>query len=796
MLGIGASGSVKIAPLHLFVPSVIFFLAALLFSGKRKFSHAALYLAVFLFGLFYCRTVSVLPPDHISRFLSDRPVKVFLSGVIHDDPVESAARYGTTRTDFTLKTGSVRTDDEWKSAKGLVGISIYAALNEPLRYGQKVVLEGNLKRPAGLRNPGLFDYEEYLAIKGIYALFTVSEGSSVRVISDKASDRFRALAYAVRSRMRKVIDDNLRAPYNGFIKAIMIGDRTDLKYSLNNDFVKTGTVHAIAISGLNVGLIAAIVLFALSLLRIPRKPGLAIAAVVMVVYAVVAGSSPPIVRAVIIFVVFVIGYLMDRETELLNSLAFTAFVMLLADPKELFDPSFQLSFASIAGMILLVPKIGAVITKEATDRPRFTGRAARYISAAVSVSAAAWLATWPIVAKYFNIVSPVSLIANLVVVPALFILTAASFTLIAASLISAELTGIIANALSIFSAALFGANHFLGSLPFAFFRIAAPPASLTALYYLSLSLMLLPPEIRAGKFSVRKGRILIAILLSLNAVVWTAAIKGEDDSLKITFLDVGQGDSAVIELPGGRTVLIDAGPGQEEDGFDAARYVVAPYLWNRNIMRIDALVITHFHDDHLGGVAYILDNFEVGKILDSGAAPERSAVYERFLRIVRDKKIPRERIRRGDSIDFRGGSFYVLGPERDLEISDGNESSVVLKLNYRYFSALFCGDAAGSAIGDLVGIYGRALGSSLIKVPHHGGGIGDIRDAERFFAAVGAKVAVISVGRNNRYGSPSENTLGALERSTPSIYLTGDNGAINVVVNASGYLVKPYIKNN
>lgn len=796
ILGIAASQAVKFPPLHVFIPSVILFVAALVFSGKKIFSHVALYAAVFLFGIFYCYTVSVLPPNHISRFLSDRPLKVFLSGVVGDDPVESAARFGGTKTDLTLKVGSVKIGDKWHSATGLVDVAIYAALREPLRFGQKVALEGNLKRPSALRNPGLFDYEEYLAIKDIYAVFTVSEGSAVRVMSDDASDGFRALAYSVRSHMRKAIDSNLKAPYNGFIKAIMIGDRTDLKYSLNNDFVKTGTVHAIAISGLNVGMIAAIVLFVLSLMGVPRKASLAITAAIMVVYAVVAGSSPPIVRAVIIFVVFVIGYLMNRETELLNSLAFTAFVMLLANPKELFDPSFQLSFVSIAGMILLVPKIDQLLNKASPVTKGFKRRALSYLSTAVSVSIAAWLATWPIVAKYFNIVSPVSLIANLVVVPALFILTAVSFMLIFASLVSAMLAGIIAKALSLFSAGLFVSNHYLSGLPFAFFRIPSPSPSLMALYYMALPLLLLPSNIRVGEIVIRKSRIFIAILVMLNIIVWTNAVRSDDDSLGITFLDVGQGDSALVELPGGRTVLIDAGPGGDEDSFDAARSVIAPYLWNRNITRIDALVITHFHDDHLGGAAYIIDNFEVGRILDNGSYPGKSLLYDRFTRLVKDKKIPREILRRGDSINFRGGSFYILSPGRDSDLSDSNENSVVLKLNYGNFSALFCADLAGPSLRDVIDIYGKALGSRLIKVPHHGGSIGDIRDAEKFFITVGAKVAVISVAKNNRYGSPSEKTLDILERSTPLVYTTSYNGAINVTVTRRDYRVKPYIENN
>ncbi|MCX5678333.1 MAG: DNA internalization-related competence protein ComEC/Rec2 [Candidatus Omnitrophica bacterium] len=795
-LGIVSSALFKASPAYTFSLTALFLLVSILSIKKNLLSHTALYIAVFLFGILYYQNSIILPGDHISRFASDTPVKVSLQGVISDDPIVSFTSYHKSKTSFVLNVDSVKEGGSWRESRGLIDVGLYARVKEPLHFGQKIIIEGIISKPVGLKNPGLFDYTKYLAIKDIYARFRVKEGDAVEIVSDRISNPVKAVAYRLRNWMRTVMDKHFEAPYSGFIKAIMIGDRTDLRYSLNNDFIKTGTIHAIAISGLNVGLIAAIFLGALALFRLPKKISLVLVACIMILYTFIAGSSPPIVRAVIIFIVFVAGYLIDRESEMLNSLAFTAFIMLLASPKELFDPSFQLSFISIASMIIFMPKINSFLGIDMIKRNSFWGKSRLYILSAVSVSIAAWLGTWPIVAFYFNIISPVALIANLVVVPALFLLTAASFIFLLADILSEFLAGIVAHGISAFCGTIFTVNHFLAGFPFAYIRVAAPSPEFMIIYYAAISLIVMPPRVEFGKLKLRRAGMLILMLLFFNGLVWSDALAIKDGLLKITFLDVGQGDSALVELPGGENVLIDAGSGGDEESFDAARSVVAPYLWNKKINKLDAVIVTHFHEDHLGGIIYILENFKVDRVMDSGASCEKSVIFDKYQRAVKTKKIRHEIMREGDAINFNGGTIFVLNPEKNKEIADCNENSLVLKIHYRTFDALFCGDASGYALERMTDKYGNFLGSDIIKIPHHGGNVGSEAAVKNFFDASGAKIAVISVAKMNKYRAPSQKTLKALTDSNPIIYKTKDNGTVIVSVNKESYDAKPYLEDN
>ncbi len=795
-LGIASSAIFKVWPVYAFSLSTLFLASSIIYSRKVPVSHISLYLALFFFGVFYLQNSVIFPGDHISRSVSDSSKTVFLQGMISDDPTVGMTPYHEVKTTFILNVDSVKEGETWRRSRGRVDVSLYGPVKKPLHFGQKIVMEGALSKPVGLKNPGLFDYEKYLAIKEIYAVFKVKEGGVVETVDDDAANRVKAAAYRLRNWIRTVVDKHFEAPYNGFIKAIMIGDRTDLRFNLNDDFIKTGTIHAIAISGLNVGLIAAIFMGVLALLRLPKKLNFVLVACAMVVYTFIAGASPPIVRAVIIFVVFVAGYLMNRESDMLNSLAFAAFIMLLANPRELFDPSFQLSFVSIAGMVIFMPAINNFLRIDAVKRHLFLKKTRLYLLSASSVSAGAWFSTWPIVAYYFNIISPVALVANLVVVPALFVLTAGSFLFLLAAPFSGFLSGSLAHALSVFCKALFTANHFLADLPFAYARIAAPSGAIMALYYTAIFLVVLPPKVEFKKISVRRIDILIFLLIAINALVWSEAVTMNGDVLKITFLDVGQGDSALVELPGGKNVLIDAGPGGDEERFDAARSVIAPYLWNRKINKLDAVIVTHFHEDHLGGVLYLLDNFKVMSVMDNGAYCERGEIFDKYISAIKNKKVSRKTIGDGDAINFKDGTIFVLNPEKGNALTDCNENSLVLKIHCKNFDAFFCGDASNSALARMTARYGDFLRSDIIKMPHHGGNVGSDIIVKNFLNATDAYAAIISVAKMNKYRMPSEKTLKILNALSTIIYETRDNGAIMVSADEDSYSIRPYIKSN
>lgn len=794
LAGIIYSSSFGIPMALPFICSAVFAALTLFVSKNRVASHISLYLAIFFLGIVCYQNSVRLPPDHIRNLLSDEPGKVFLKGVIIDDPVTTATFYKSDKTTFTVSSEAVKEDAGWRKVSGQVRVDSYADTAAPFSAGDSVMLEGLIMGPVSLKNPGLFDYSRYLGIKGIYAFLKVGKGCLVK-IADRASPGLAAKpAYKLRNWIRGSIERYFPAYYGGFLKAILIGDRSDLGYALKDDFIKTGTVHILAISGLHVGLIGAIVMAVFAALRVPKKTNLILSALVLIFYSFVAGSSPPIVRATIIFSVFVIGYLMGRESDMLNSLSLAGILILLWNPKELFDPGFQLSFVSVASIVIFSPGIDALFKIGLIKKASPGSRARIYILKGVSVSIAAWLGTWPFIASYFNIISPVSVIANLVVIPMLFALMSLLLLFLAAGAISCFFASLAAYILRLAEDALFCANHYFSVLPFAYFRTCAPSAVFTVLYYISIFLFIMPDMIGLGRMKIRRAKVLLAVLVFFNILAWKDACPAARANLNMTFLDVGQGDSLFVELPGSGNILIDAGSGGEEERFDTGRFVVAPYLWNKRVSMIDAVIVTHFHEDHLGGIIYILKNFNVKCVIDNGAARPGEKLYDEYLRTIKEKNIRRLTVGEGDEIGpFNRVKFFVLNPRENIpdtgQKSDDNDNSIVMKLVYKNFSALLCADITAQPMARLTESYGKFLKSDVMKVPHHGGSFGDGDEVKKFFQAVSPEISIISVARSNRYRAPSGKTLRIINALNSKCCETKRYGAVVISSNGNGFKI-------
>jgi len=785
-------------------------------SYKNIFSHTLLYLAVFFLGAACYQNALILPRNHIVNFTQDEPKKIFLKGVIVDDPVTVDTPYDLKKTSFTLKAEAVEDDQgrrgglnlpygmKWRGTTGLVKVDLYSKGKPGYDFGDELVLEGLISRPVALRNPGLFDYSKYLEIKNIYSVFKVKENFFVERMTSQpprltyvnlggyTGHLIKAISYRLRRGLRRAIDSHFDGYHASFLKAIFIGDRTGLGDDIKDDFIKTGTVHILAISGLHVGLIAGIILAFFGILRVPKKWNLILTLIFLIFYTFAAGANPPIVRAVVMFLIFVIGYLIQRDTDLLNSLSAAALLILLWNPKELFDPSFQLSFISVAGIIIFCPVIDRWFGVGNTPPGNAFGKTRRYVLKSVSISIAAWLATSPVIAAYFNIISPVAVIANLVIIPALFILTAFSFAFFIASQIFPNFSAMLSGPILIIEQMLFRTNQILAQIPLSNFRIPAPSVAFLIIYYAFVSLLILPEKIELKRSKIYKKHIFIILLLLSNIFIWVHLYRSSGRDLKITFLDVGQGDSVFIRLPQKGNILIDAGPGAEENRFDTGRSVVAPYLWNAAVFEIDAVIITHFHEDHLGGIIYILKNFKVGCVVDNGAKAGDNKIYDEYLEILRQKNIRRVIVREEDAIEIAPDTrVFVLNPEKYGDIADSNDNSIVLKLAYKNFTCLLCGDIEDKAAARIVS-YGNFLKSRVMKVPHHGGCMENERIAKNFFETILPEICVISVGRINSYNMPSRKTIDIITQIKSKCYDTKSCGAIEILADRGGYSVKSY----
>jgi len=288
-----------------------------------------------------------------------------------------------------------------------------------------------------------------------------------------------------------------------------------------------------------------------------------------------------------------------------------------------------------------------------------------------------------------------------------------------------------------------------------------------------------------------KERAALSLACLVMAGIWAWALWPRPPALSVTFLNVGQGDAAVVRTPSGRTAVIDCGPGPTQaGGFDAGARVVVPFLRREGVNRIDALILTHPHEDHVGGAMSVVRNFQIDSVLDSGIA-HPTGCYGELLGQIEARAIPYRRVRRGQAIDFHDGvRMEVLNPPPGAAAADGesalNNSSVVLRITYGDVSFLMAGDAEKQAELDMLSAC-RELSAQVLKVGHHGS---SKATSLEWLAAVRPQFAVISVGWRNPFGHPGSDTLKRLEEAGAEVYRTDRNGGITITTDGRRIAVR------
>ena len=576
-----------------------------------------------------------------------------------------------------------------------------------------------------------------------------------------------------RNSLNKYISGRFSEDSGALIAAMTTGDTSYLSDELRDAFNYTGLVHILSISGTHFGMFS-IMLFGLFGFLIKRTPyqylqrltiwlsPSQVAALLslpfMILYLGISGSSIPAVRSFIMISLFLFGLLIARKGFWLNSLLFAAVILVVWDPEVIEDLSFQLSFIAVFFLGFSLEKKDKV--DEASEPKEKRGRIVRYIKEAVLLSAAATLGTAPLAAYYFHYVSLVSPLSNLVVVPLV------GFVVIPLSLISSFayiFSGyyIFAPLVSASSDLTIVLVKFFAGIPFADLRVPAFPPVLCILFYAGFILYL----------ASKRNKKLLALPF-IPFCVYAILVISEKKDLRVTFVDVGQGDSAVMELPDKKTIVVDTG----RTGREVAAYL--KYLGKRDI---DALVLTHSHPDHTGGLEYLMKRFTVKEIWDSG-------------RIIYPMELPvntvHRRLERGDIVETAGYRITVLHPYREFytisedSYSEENSSSLVLKVTGKKKSFLLAGDIEEEAEEDIAHLK-KWLPSDVMKVPHHGS---KTSAADAFIASVSPSIALISAGRDNSFGHPAQEVLQKL--AGKRILRTDQDGAVKIVEKGEDLQVK------
>lgn len=644
-----------------------------------------------------------------------------------------------------------------------------------LAYGSTVVMRGRLSRPSESHNPGEFSEKQYFEANGITLfMFVRGEENVVVLNSSRGLWLMRAVVFPARAYILDVLSKSTHGESAEFLKGLLIGERSGLSNPTRQAFTNSGVAHVLAVSGSNVVVVAAIFFFLFGLLRFPKWAGVLSSIGALVFYMLITGSQPPVVRATIVSSIFLVGSIVQARANPFNSLGVAALIILAVDARQLFDVGFQLSFVAVLSIVYLYPKMSSWILK--IPSTAMVGRAVVWILRVCAVSLAASLGTLPLTAVYFGKVSIVGLLANIIVIPAVGASVVLGFVTIVAGLLSGWIAGAYAAANQLLLDCTLWLIRNAGASPFAFadtsrfLPVYALPFCMALLLLFNLDV----PRIAKNLF--------IGFLVALDVAVFMPPPVGVafSERLRVSFLDVGQGDAAVVEAPGGRTIVIDAGP--RAGDFDAGERTVAPYLRRRGASRIDMMIITHPDDDHLGGIPHLLEHFDVAEVLESGQ-PTKTGLFRMYTEDVRNERCPVDTARGGmlrkDVGEMR---IYILSPKPDFVQTDTtrpslnlNMTSVVVRLDYGSISFLFTGDAETISEREMVRTYGDFLRSTVLKVGHHGSKTSSTRE---FLDAVHPEYAVISVGRFNRFKHPSSDALDRLGSVHAEVLRTDEDGAI------------------
>jgi competence protein ComEC len=643
-----------------------------------------------------------------------------------------------------------------------------------LRTGDTVALQGRVRLPRGHANPGLFDYRGYLANRGVVGELRPAAGQ-LRVVSRAPPLSLGGVLGRIREASTDALSARRLTDSYSLLPGLLLGQRWMVASTVDEAFESAGLAHVMAISGLHVGFVAAFLFPLLRALRLGRKGAALGTAVGLVAYAAVTGGRPSVVRATVMACVLIAAAVAQRSWRPMNSLGVAAIIILAVRPRSPWDVGFQLSFLATAAILGL--------SRPVLDR--FSRRSAwSYVVAALVVSCGAQAGVAPILARCFNTIHPVAPLANLVVIPLVGLGVALGFTTLLAASLSPWLADMFAHANLVPLELSVGIARWLGRLPCASVAVSSPGLPVCAFYYVGLVVAVL-----AVRYRRRAMWCTAFICLALAVGLWWFS-PTTGGMLELTVLDVGEGDSILIRVPGGESLLIDGGLRSRYT--DMGHAVVVPYLRSEGVRRLGALLLTHAHNDHVGGLPSVIREIRVDRAYDTGF-PHTSWSYRLYLQCLEERSIPLDAMREGDTIPLGDARLLVLYPrESDLDRVRRNPRlglnavSVVTRLLYGRIAILLTGDAE-EATERLLLERKHTLASPILKVGHHGAATSSTAD---FLEAVSAEVAIISAGAANRFGHPHEEALGRLSAAGCRIYRTDVHGAVVVTTDGRSYRVK------
>lgn len=752
---------------------VLILIAIILYMIKKeiKFILSGILLFYVFGGVYYLYTYN----QNVNKFDKYNGQQVTIKGYINSAPnVDGDRAIYEFKTEEISLTGSNEAD----KVTGKIRLTALVGDSGFLEYGREVTVKGNLNIPKGKTNPAGFSYRSYLSHNGISAtLFAMDY--NIKMGDENKGHFLVKLGLYLRERIVNVIKKSLPPQQAGLLNGMLIGYRQDLSEEVEAAFSASGLTHIMAVSGSNIAFIMLPLVFLFKKLKVRQKYANIFIIAILILFTLITGFEPSVLRAVIMAIVILAGQIISRETEIFTSISFAALLLLIYNPGILFNIGFQLSFAATLSLVLFYKNLKPMLSFKFLPE---------FIVDVLASTIAAQIGVLPITVFYFNTVSVVSIVSNLLVVPVVeFITILGSLMAIFGQIhiVFSQLIGYINNVLLSFVLVV---TKVSASMPWSVKTLVTPSIFLVLSYYaVILYFFWCRPKYN---FKLKFKYAITAAVIMVGTIFYGIFIpKG----LEVVFLDVGQGDCAFIQTYKGKTVLIDGGgySSASANSTSVGENIVIPFLLDYGVDKIDLIIASHGHDDHIQGLIPVLRKMKVGCLiipevpLDSGL----KIIYD----IAQEEKIKVQMCSRGDVIKLDDKTYFdVLSPNKEILIqeSPSNNNSLVVKLHYEKVKILFTGDIEKETeemlVADKVD-----LSSDVLKAAHHGS---DTSSTKAFLEEAMPDIAVISVGKNN-YGHPSGYVLNLMKDIGIVVFRTDFDGAIVLRTYGEDIKLKRTIKN-
>ena len=685
---------------------------------------------------------------------------------------------------------------EKENIKVLIYIKNYD--KESIKYGDKIEVIGKYNKPEVSRNYKGFDYKEYLKTQNIVGSISCTF-NDIKIVSKNNYNIFLKIIYDIKQFINNKIEQNVDIDNQKLLSGVLIGDKNNLDKSIINDFKNSNLSHMLAVSGTHVGYVILLLTIIIKDKKVGKRLSIVLKIFFILIFILLVGGTPSVIRSGVSAIIYLFAFLAKRKKNIKNAIIIPIIISLIINPYNILNVGMQLSYLGTIGILLFNKYIEKTLRKiikiekiESKNKLKIIYKIFNYLISIISISLSANVLIIPIMIYKFNSISLTFLLSNILAAPVLCLIILIGFISIFLSIININIGFFILNLLLELIKII---AKFCGNILFSKIQILTPDLIWVIITYIILLLIYFYLE-RKNEYKFRininkKIIIFLTIIFYLLATIFSFNIIFYN-GLKIYFIDVGQGDSALIISESGKKILVDGGGSKAGSNYDVGENITLPYLLDRKIMYIDYIFCSHFDSDHVQGLEAVLENIKVDKLILTKQMTI-SENYKKIVEICNRKKVKVIEVKEKDILKIDNKTtIQILAPDINNFIDDGkgglNSNAIVFKLIYKLnnnknITALFTGDIEEKTEKSLVEKYGKKLKADILKVAHHGSKTSSISE---FLELVKPQIALIGVGKNNSFGHPNDGVIQRLDNLKTRIFRTDEMGEIDIKINNNG----------